>query len=63
MITNSTTPIPLENRTERELQQEADALREIARRGDATLAQANRLAKLENALRRIHAVRSGKAWE
>ena len=48
--------------TEKELREEEARLDKIIRAGDATVALANRLAEVRRDLKRIDAVKSGKAW-
>ena len=48
--------------TEKELMEEKARLDKIIRDGDATVAQANRLAEVRRDLKRIEAVKYGKAW-
>ncbi len=52
----------LNSKTENELREEAERLRKIVRDGEATIGQANRLAEIDEMLRRFYAVATGKAW-
>lgn len=48
--------------TETELREAEARLDQVIRNGNATVAQANRLAEIRRDLKRIEAVKYGKAW-
>jgi len=48
--------------TETELREAEGRLDKVIRDGNATVAQANRLAEIRRDLKRIEAVKYGKAW-
>lgn len=48
--------------TETELHNEAEKLRKLAREGEMTAAQADRLVAIQIALRRISAAKRGDCW-
>jgi hypothetical protein len=48
--------------TETQLREAEERLDNLVREGNATVAQANRLAEIRRDLKRIEAVKYGKAW-
>ena len=48
--------------TETQLREAEERLDNVVRAGNATVAQANRLAEIRRDLKRIDAVKYGKAW-
>ena len=48
--------------TETQLREAEERLDKVIREGGATVAQANRLAEIRRDLKRIEAVKYGKAW-